>query len=317
MAWIAEQLLGRRRLDDLAEIHDGDAVGDVLHHGEIVADEDVGEAKALLQLLHQVDDLRLDRHVERRHRLVGHDQARLDGQRAGDGDALALAAGEFVRIAPRMVGPQPYQLEQLRHARRSLLLVADQAMQPQRLAQHGTDSHARIERGVRVLEDDLQAAAARAHLVGVERQQVLALEAHGAFRRLDQPQHQPADGRLAAARLAHDGERLAFFDVEVDTVDGAHLGADARKGTALHREVLHQSLNVEQRFRPRIAHWKICASGARRQRERWPGATSTSGGGAERQASSTNGQRAAKRQPTGGWVMSGTRPSIEGRRSRF
>ena len=37
MARIAEELVGRRRLDDLAEIHDGDAVGDVFHDREIVA----------------------------------------------------------------------------------------------------------------------------------------------------------------------------------------------------------------------------------------------------------------------------------------
>ena len=49
----------------------------------------------------QIDDLRLDRDVERRDRLVADDQLRLAGQRAGDADALALAAGELVRIARR------------------------------------------------------------------------------------------------------------------------------------------------------------------------------------------------------------------------
>ena len=116
MARIAEQLVGRRGLHDLAEIHYGDAVGDVLHDREIVADEDVGEPEALLQRPHQVDDLRLDRDVERRHRLVGHDQLGLDRERAGDRQALALAAGEFVRIAPRVLGPQADQLEQLADA---------------------------------------------------------------------------------------------------------------------------------------------------------------------------------------------------------
>ena len=37
VARVAEQLVGRRGLDDLAEIHHGDAVGDVLHDREIVA----------------------------------------------------------------------------------------------------------------------------------------------------------------------------------------------------------------------------------------------------------------------------------------
>ena len=41
-----------------AEIHHRDAVGDVLHHREIVRDEDVGEPEALLQVAQQVEDLR-------------------------------------------------------------------------------------------------------------------------------------------------------------------------------------------------------------------------------------------------------------------
>ena len=58
----------------LPEVHHRDAVGDVLHHREVVRDEEVGEAQAPLQVLQQVDDLRLDRDVERRHRLVADDE---------------------------------------------------------------------------------------------------------------------------------------------------------------------------------------------------------------------------------------------------
>ena len=45
------------------------------------------------------EHLRLYRHVQRRHRFVGDQHFGLDRQRARDADALALAAGEFVRIA--------------------------------------------------------------------------------------------------------------------------------------------------------------------------------------------------------------------------
>ena len=59
-----------------------------------------------LEVLEQVEDLRLDADVERRHRLVADDQARVEDERAGDRDALALAAGELVGLAlgrPRRV----------------------------------------------------------------------------------------------------------------------------------------------------------------------------------------------------------------------
>ncbi len=39
-----------------------------------MADEDDGEAQAVLQLLEEIEDLRLDRHVERRGRFVGDQQ---------------------------------------------------------------------------------------------------------------------------------------------------------------------------------------------------------------------------------------------------
>ena len=57
MARLGEQPIGGRALDDAAEIHDGNARRDMLHHRQIVADEDVGEAKPLLQVLKQVQDL--------------------------------------------------------------------------------------------------------------------------------------------------------------------------------------------------------------------------------------------------------------------
>ena len=77
---------------DLAEVHHHHAVGDVADDVEVVGDEDVGEAELALQVLEQVEDLRLHRDVERRDRLVADDQLRVDGERAGDADALALAA---------------------------------------------------------------------------------------------------------------------------------------------------------------------------------------------------------------------------------
>src|SRR5215510_3729680 len=102
----------RAGLDDPAEIHYGDALRHVLDDGEIVADEQEREAELALQLVEQIDDLRLDRDVERRDRLVAHDQVGLRRERAGNADALALAAGKFVRPSTGGVARQPYLVEQ-------------------------------------------------------------------------------------------------------------------------------------------------------------------------------------------------------------
>ncbi|MCY1309442.1 hypothetical protein D9M70_595380 [compost metagenome] len=68
-----------------------------------MADHQIGEAELFLKVEQQVDDLCADRYVEGRDRLVEHDDLGLEDQRAGDADALALAAGEFMRVAPRLI----------------------------------------------------------------------------------------------------------------------------------------------------------------------------------------------------------------------
>ena len=73
-------------------------MGDLGHHAEVVGDEQHAGAAPLLQLADQLQDLRLRRHVERRGRLVGDQQRRVEHQGGGDHDALALAARDLVRI---------------------------------------------------------------------------------------------------------------------------------------------------------------------------------------------------------------------------
>ena len=124
------ELLGRPDLDELAEVHHGDVVGDVAHHGEVVGDEQVGQVELVLEVLQQVDDARLDRHVEGRHRLVEHDERRVEGQGAGDADALALAAGELVRVAAGVLGRETDEVEQLLDP---LVVVAGDLVDLQRL----------------------------------------------------------------------------------------------------------------------------------------------------------------------------------------
>src|SRR6185437_5891974 len=84
----------------------------VFYDREVVRNEDIGEAEAVLQVAQQVEDLRADRDVQRRHRLVADDQFWLDRERARDGNALALTTGEFMRVAPGKTRLQPDQPQQ-------------------------------------------------------------------------------------------------------------------------------------------------------------------------------------------------------------
>ena len=98
---------------DLAEVHHHHAVGDVPDDVQVVRDEDVREPEVVLQVLEQVEDLRLDRDVERRDGLVADDQLRVDRERPRDADALALPARELVREAVVVLRVQADDLEQL------------------------------------------------------------------------------------------------------------------------------------------------------------------------------------------------------------
>jgi hypothetical protein len=73
-----EQPLDRRLLDHLAGVHHDDAPRDLGDHPEVVGDHHDRGAEALLEVGEQLEDLRLDRDVERGRRLVGDD----DGPRA-------------------------------------------------------------------------------------------------------------------------------------------------------------------------------------------------------------------------------------------
>ena len=107
VARVREELVGGRELDDLAEVHHRDPVAHVAHDRQVVGDEDHRQPEVALQVAQEVEDLRLDRDVERRHRLVGDDDPRAERERARDADALALAAGELVRVAVVVLGVQP------------------------------------------------------------------------------------------------------------------------------------------------------------------------------------------------------------------
>src|SRR3984957_1864094 len=106
-------LLGRRLLGDLPQIHDRHAVAHVTHDRQVVGDEDIGQTELALQVGEQVQDLRLDRHVQRGHRLVTDDQLRVERERPGDADALTLAAGELGREPVEVLRVQPDQFHQV------------------------------------------------------------------------------------------------------------------------------------------------------------------------------------------------------------
>ena len=227
--------LGGPDLDDPAEVHHGHAVAHQLHHLQIVRDEEIRQTQTRLQIAQQVDDLRLDRDVERAGGLVGHDEARADGEHARDAHATLLAAGQLVREARELGRLQIHLIQQLGGPPRHLRLLQPM-MQRDRLTQDVADAHARIERGVEILKDHLHLLAQWPQRARRQRGDVVAVEHDAPGRRRRDAQDDAADRRLAAAGLADEPERLVLREAEADAVDrrdgacppvqrGEHAGA--------------------------------------------------------------------------------------------
>jgi hypothetical protein len=164
-------------------------------------------------------------------------------------DALALAARELVRVAVEVLGVEPDGVHQLLDRLAPLALAGLHPVDRERLADDRADRLARVQRRVRVLEDHLRVAAELDQLLRLDVGDLLALELDRAAGRIEQAQQQAAGGRLAAARLAHQAERLAALDVEGDAVDGVH-GADllAEDQPGGEREVLLEIADLVQRL---------------------------------------------------------------------
>jgi hypothetical protein len=232
-----------------AQVHHPDHVGHVAHHPQVVGDEQVGEAQALLQGAEQVEHLGLHGHVQRAHRLVADQQGGVERQGAGDHHPLTLPAGELVLVAGRVPGRQPDLGEQLGGAGVALQGRAD-AVDPQGLLHDAPRAHAGGQGAGRVLGDKLHLPPPRLERTAVQRMGVAAAEQHPAGGGRLQRQDQAGEGGLAAAGLTEQPEGGALFDLQGDVVDRADGAHHPAQRAAAHRVVLAEVLNAQQAAQP-------------------------------------------------------------------
>ncbi len=134
---------------------------DFADDAEIVRDQQHRHALRLLQLDQQLENLLLDRHVQRGGRLIGDQHVGLGRQRDRNHHALLLAPGQLERITidtPLCVG-QAHALQPLQclGARRRAL---QRGMALDHFNNLVADTQHRIQTGRRLLKDDADAASA-------------------------------------------------------------------------------------------------------------------------------------------------------------
>ena len=81
---VVEKLLALGQLADVTQVHDHDAVTEMLDHTQVMGDEKVGEMFLLTELIEKLEDLGLDGDVQGRDRLVEHHEFGVQG----DGPAM-------------------------------------------------------------------------------------------------------------------------------------------------------------------------------------------------------------------------------------
>ena len=176
---------------------------------------------------------------------------RVERQGAGDADALPLAAAEGVREAAHVFGPQADQLEQLRHAVLALLRFF--------IPFTSSGSPTMSSSVMRGLSDEngswkiiCISRRSGCSLLLRQRRDVHHLALFGVEVGsgppvgCDGPQDAARGGRLAAAALAHQRQRLALADGEADVIHGADVADDLLQEALPDGEELVQALDIEQ-----------------------------------------------------------------------
>ena len=258
----AEHLDGAALLAHFAMAHHDHAVGDLGHQPQVVGNEQHRHAVLLLQRGDQLHDLLLDRHVERRGRLVGDQELGFAGNSHGDHDTLLLPARHLARVGVDLgAGVGNADLFQQGQGAGARLPLAHAHVQAQHLADLEADREHRIERGHRLLEDHGDVLAAQRAARGDRQLQQLApLEAHARIRiherrvRRQQAHHRQRADRLAAARFSDqrhggiaghvEGNALDRFDCVflVDTEGDAQIAYLQQHGRVWRILLVHRGL---------------------------------------------------------------------------
>ena len=119
-----------------------------------------------------------------------------------------------------------------------------QPLQAHRLGDVDARRHARIERGERVLEDDLDTPAHQPLLALRRGEEIGAADPDMPLIGLDERENQARKGRFPAAALPHQTESLPPRERQIHLRHGLH----ARPPRAAPAEALHQAADLEQRL---------------------------------------------------------------------
>ena len=207
-----------------AAVQDERLVGELAYDRQVVADQDVGDARFVADVGEQVEHVGLGRHVQCGNGLVEDQDDGLGREGARDCDPLPLAARERAGQRPGLPRIQAHQAGELGNP--GAATVGGPAMvQAQHLVDGGFGALARVQAGVRVLEYDLHLAAPASAVPGGPGRPGPVVPAGGDGPACGpfQADDHPRDRGLPRARLPDDSQRPAGPETERDIVDGDEI----------------------------------------------------------------------------------------------
>ena len=239
-------LARRADLCEPALVEDDDAVADFHRLFLVVRDEDGRDVQFVVEVDEHLAQLLADFRVHGGERFVEQEHVRLGRERAGEGDALALAAGKLVGEAVFQI-LQAEQINQLGHACDAVGLrpLLDFEAEGD-VVRH---AHALEERVA--LEDEADVALLHRHVVDA-----LAAHENLAIGRRFKAGNHAQHGGLAATGRAEQRDELAVGDGEAHVVDGG----DAAE---LLGDVLKLDAHGRVSFQPSAISFWLFVAGAR------------------------------------------------------
>ena len=154
MCGVLEQVVDVRELHAAARVHHPNTMSETGDDAEVVGDEDDRAAGQLLDLLDDLEDLRLDRDIERSRGLVRDEHFGVVADRHRDHRPLPHAAGELVRVLTRSclrLG-DAHQVEHLDRPLRGRVAV-EVLVRLHGLGDLVADAQHRVQRRQGILED--------------------------------------------------------------------------------------------------------------------------------------------------------------------
>ena len=128
------------------------------------------------------------------------------------------------------------------------LVALDQLMLFQRLCNDIFNGHARIERAIRILKDDLHVLALLPERLAIHPADIPAFEKNFSVGGLCQAQNALANRRFSAAGFTHKAKGFTLVDLKAYSIDSLIVSYGFLEQSLLDGKIFFQSTNRKQRL---------------------------------------------------------------------